>query len=102
MKVGVVIVNMVRGVVIDEVVLVEVFDFGYVSFVGLDVYENELDVYFGLLVKFCVFLVLYMGIFIVEMEIKMEEWVISNVCMVVEFGCLWSIVLEQKSMEWQK
>lgn len=42
MKDGVVIVNIVWGVIIDEVVMVDVFESGKIGVVGLDVYEKEL------------------------------------------------------------
>lgn len=94
MKLGFVLVNIVCGVIINEFVFVFYFDFGYIVFVGFDVYENELVVYFGLLNNERVLLVLYMGIWMVEIEMKMEEWVFDNIRMVFVEGRLKSIVLE--------
>lgn len=52
MKYGVMIVNMVWGLLIDEVVLVDVLNDGdRIWSVGFDVFEEELKVYFGLMLN---------------------------------------------------
>lgn len=61
MKDGVYFVNMVRGVVVDEVVFIVVLELGKVVWVGLDVFVNELSLDFYFLKSEKVVIQLYFG-----------------------------------------
>ena len=68
MKDGVVLVNTARGAVIDEAALVKALDSGKVASVGLDVYEQEPKVHWGLKANPHVMLLPHMGTWTVEVR----------------------------------
>jgi lactate dehydrogenase-like 2-hydroxyacid dehydrogenase len=68
MKDGVVLVNTARGAVIDEGALVKALDSGKVASVGLDVYEQEPNIHWGLKANPNVILLPHMGTWTVEVS----------------------------------
>jgi glyoxylate reductase len=68
MKDGVVLVNTARGAVIDEAALVKALDSGKVASVGLDVYEQEPNIHWGLKANPHVMLLPHMGTWTVEVS----------------------------------
>lgn len=84
MKLMVILVNIVRGGIVDELVLVDVLVNGYLVVVGLDVYEGELMVCLELLVLCNVVFILYIGSVLLVMCMVMVQLVVDN--LVVGFG----------------
>lgn len=84
MKKGVVIVNVVCGGVVDELVLLEVVNSGQVVFVGLDVFENELNLRKDLLNYEVIGIIFYVGVVIVEVQDRIGLELVDLI--IVEFG----------------
>ncbi|KAI1431908.1 D-isomer specific 2-hydroxyacid dehydrogenase [Xylaria sp. CBS 124048] len=99
-KRGVVIVNTARGAIIDEAALVEALESGQVSAVGLDVYEDEPRIHPGLLANQRAFLLPHVGTFTAETSRAMELLAIRNLEAAVDEGRMFTLVAEQKGLEW--
>ncbi|KAF1944563.1 glyoxylate reductase [Clathrospora elynae] len=99
MKDGMVLVNTARGAVIDEGALVKALDSGKVASIGLDVYEQEPSIHWGLKANPNVVLLPHMGTWTVETQSAMEQQTIGNVRSALETGALRDLVPEQARHE---
>ena len=78
----------------DEAALVHALNSGHAASCGLDFYEEESDIYPGLIENQYVMLLPHMGPWTVETQTSMEESCIANVRKAVETGKLRSSVPE--------
>jgi len=105
-KRGVVVVNTIRGCVIDGAALVEALESGQVGNVGLDVFEEEPLVHRGLLGNERAVLLPHCGTWTVEMLMEMEVETMRNVKCAMEWyeegkkerGRELSVVVEQREL----
>lgn len=93
MKKIVYFVNIVCGVCVDEVVLVEVFKMGVIVGVGLDVFEEELMIIVDLLMMENVVLLFYFGLVVLLICEVMSCLVVCNIVKVFD-GKLVEILVE--------
>ncbi|KAI1421460.1 D-isomer specific 2-hydroxyacid dehydrogenase [Xylaria sp. FL1777] len=99
-KPGVVVVNTARGPIIDEAALVEALDSGQVSAVGLDVFEHEPEIHPRLIENERAFLLPHLGTHTVETTRDMELLVLKNLETAIDEGRMFTLVPEQKGLEW--
>ncbi|KAH9905891.1 hypothetical protein F4778DRAFT_682848 [Xylariomycetidae sp. FL2044] len=99
-KPGVVIVNTARGALIREADLVDALASGHVAAVGLDVFEDEPRIHPGLLANPRAFLLPHLGTFTYETQRDMELLVLRNLEAAVDGGRMWTLIGEQKGLDW--
>lgn len=99
-KRGVVVVNTARGALIDEAALAAALEEGHVAAVGLDVFENEPEIHEGLLRSERAFMVPHLGTSTYETQRGMEQLVLRNLEAVVDRGEMYTLVGEQKGLDW--
>lgn len=96
MKLGVILVNIVCGGIVDELVLVDVLVNGCLVVVGLDVFDGEFMVCLELLVLCNVVFILYIGSVSQVMCWVMVQLVVDNLMVVLDkgfyVGCLLSVI----------
>ena len=83
MKKGSVLINTAHGQILDEIAIVEALDTGHLWSVGLDVFEDELDIHEGLLQSGKCILTPHLGTFTESAPKEVELLAIENVRMAV-------------------
>ncbi|CAI5758118.1 unnamed protein product [Candida verbasci] len=98
MKDGVILVNIARGAIIDEVILPKHLKSGKIKAFGADVFENEPKISPELYNLTNVICLPHLGTNTFEAMENMESWTIENIISHIETGKLKSIVPEQKHL----